>query len=73
MAEKKVTVIVGKDGKMAMSFGGFSGNSCFDEARKIQARLKSLGVMIDCEGVITTDQDVLDVLSGGIKNEFKHS
>lgn len=52
MSEKKVTAIVGKDGKMAMSFEGFTGNSCYGEAEKIRARLKALGIDVSCENII---------------------
>lgn len=71
MAEKKVTVIVQKDGKMAMSFDGFPGNSCYDEARKIQAHLKSLGVEVDCESLIPKKNTESSQVEG-VQNEQKH-
>ena len=69
MAEKKVTIVVGKDGKMAMSFDGFSGNSCYDEARKIQAHLKSLGIEVDCESLIPKENSEINTeVSNAIRN-----
>ena len=69
MAEKKVTVVVGKDGKMAMSFDGFEGKSCYDEAKKIQARLKSLGVEVDCESLIPKENtEVTPKVPNAIRN-----
>lgn len=69
MAEKKVTVIVGKDGKMAMSFDGFEGNCCYDEARRIQAQLKLLGIEVDCESLIPKENDKREIW---VPNELKH-
>ena len=49
MLDKKITVVVSKDGKLAMSFDGFQGKSCYDEAEKIRARLSALGIDVNCE------------------------
>lgn len=69
MSEKKVTVIVDKNGKMAMSFEGFEGSSCYDEARRIQTHLKSLGIEVDCESLIPKESVERVV---GVPNELKH-
>ena len=49
MTEKKITAVVGTDGKIAMSFKGFRGKSCYDEAREIRVRLSELGIDVCCD------------------------
>jgi hypothetical protein len=73
MSQKKVTAVVGKDGKMAVSFNGFSENACYDEAEKIKSVLRSLGVDIDVQSIIPNDESAEQIKSTkGVLNEQKH-
>ncbi len=41
---KRVNVAVGDDGRIATDFEGFEGDTCLDEAEKLKAALRKLGV-----------------------------
>lgn len=55
---KKVKVILKNDGKsIGVSFAGYQGDSCFDEADKIKARLKALGIEMEVLEVELTSEN----------------
>lgn len=72
MEGRKVTVVVSNDGKIAMSFNGFTGNSCYDEAEKIKSYLATFGISVDCENIIPHEETTEHNQTCGVKNELKH-
>lgn len=54
---KTITVEI-KGNEMTMEFGGYPGRECFDEADKLKAKLKTLGLEIDTIKVIDRREEV---------------
>jgi len=51
---KEVDVIINPDGSVKVSYSGFGGGACFEEAKRIYERLKALGVNVSIEKVTPT-------------------
>lgn len=68
---KGVKAIINNKGEVAISFEGFDGDSCYDEAGKIKARLQYLGVAIEVGSIIPHDEirEHIELKTGGAINE----
>jgi len=51
---KTVEIIVKPDGSVKVTYEGFQGQACFQEARRIYAQLRRLGVDVEVEKVLPT-------------------
>jgi len=51
---KSVDVIINPDGSVKVTYSGFKGGACFEEAKRIYERLKALGVNVSIEKVTPT-------------------
>lgn len=51
---KTVEVLVKPDGSVKVTYNGFVGEACFEEAKKVYERLKSYGVDVKIESVERT-------------------
>ncbi len=60
-----------------MSFNGFNGNSCYEEAERIRVRLRTLGIDVSCENIIpkeTVETESFDYAQDKeAPNAIKHS
>ncbi len=65
---KKITVVIGKNGKMLVDYSGYSGDECFEEAKKLKAHLKALGLELEDEAAERKPPEIPEM-----EGETKHS
>lgn len=53
---KGIEVIVDEDGKVTIKYTGFVGDACYHEARKLYQQLKSLGVDVEVQQIVPTQE-----------------
>jgi len=58
---KEVRVEIDKDGRLKVLYSGFAGNACFEEARKLYAQLKALGIDVTIEQITPTQEYYVQV------------
>jgi hypothetical protein len=54
---RRVKIIIGEDGKARFEWGPM-GPLCYEEARRLIAKLKALGIEVETEKVFQTAQSV---------------
>ena len=52
----KIAAIVRKDGTIDVTYSGFVGTKCLVEAEKLARQLKKLGVDLDVQKVVPTEE-----------------
>jgi hypothetical protein len=53
---RSVEVIIHENGSITVKYQGFLGKACLEEANKIYARLKDLGVDADIQSIKETEE-----------------
>jgi len=53
---KEIRIEVDREGRIRILYSGFAGNACFEEARKLYAQLKSLGIDVTIEQITPTQE-----------------
>ncbi|MEM3793290.1 MAG: hypothetical protein QXS76_00125 [Candidatus Bathyarchaeia archaeon] len=53
---RSVEIIVDEEGRLHIKWGGFKGDACFQEAERLYALLKSLGMEVRKERVERTPE-----------------
>ena len=53
---KEVRIEIDRSGKIRVLYTGFAGNACFEEAKKLYAQLKALGIDVTIEQVTPTQE-----------------